>query len=199
LYYFFFFLIEIIVRDVALRDDALRGRAHANVLRVFHARDSRLTLSTREWTMTVTTATKRRSKWRLPDRPRARSGGKYRNAAARKDRLTAEVRGSKWFDVKNERSEQKGASETGARRRERDRARRRRKTPRERVEEATVRARETAARPRLSGGRRRGAEGIAGARSCPPSQPLTTPPRADHALGRLRLPSIALDRESRAV
>lgn len=41
-----------------------------------------------------------------------------------------------------------------------------------------------------------GAVGIAGARSRALSP---APPRADHALGRLRLPSIALDRESRAV
>lgn len=59
----------------------------------------------------------------MSDRPRARSGGKCRNAAARKDRLTAEVRGPKWFDVKNERSRgYAGASETAARRRERDRS-----------------------------------------------------------------------------
>ncbi|EGI69204.1 hypothetical protein G5I_01968 [Acromyrmex echinatior] len=53
----------------------------------------------------------------------------------RKDRLTAEVRGPKWFDVTLRTSGVKsyaGASETAARRRERDRARRRRKTPRER-------------------------------------------------------------------
>ena len=33
------------------------------------------------------------------------------NAAARKDRLTAEVRGPKWFDVKNELNEQEGETE----------------------------------------------------------------------------------------
>lgn len=43
---------------------------------------------------------------------RARSGGKCRNAAARKDRLTAEVCGPKWFDVKNELNEQEGKTET---------------------------------------------------------------------------------------
>lgn len=43
---------------------------------------------------------------------RARSGGKCRNAAARKDRLTAEVRGPKWFDVKNELNEQERETET---------------------------------------------------------------------------------------
>lgn len=69
---------------------------------------------------------------------RARSGGKCRNAAARKDRLTAEVRGPKWFDVKNEPNEQEGETETdkdggqeGGGQRDGARQRGRRKRPRE--------------------------------------------------------------------
>lgn len=109
---------------------AWKGARH---IQTFYARGSSLTRRRDEQNGVYRTA-------------RARSGGKCRNAAARKDRLTAEVRGPKWFDVKNELNEQEGETEIdkdGRKKRERQPVRARQRGRRKRLREPSTSMRET--------------------------------------------------------